>query len=134
MIIVSASGMATGGRVLHHLEAFGPHEKNAILLAGFQAGGTRGAQLAGGATHLRMFGRDVPIRAEVVQLEALSGHADADELLAWLRTAPTAPSRVYVTHGEPAAADTLRARIQHELGWPARVPEQLQEVVIEAAA
>ena len=133
MIIISASGMATGGRVLHHLEAFGPFEKNAILLAGFQAGGTRGAQLAAGATRLRMFGRDVPIRAEVVQLQALSAHADADELLAWMRTAPAPPARVYVTHGEPAAADTLRARIEHELGWHARVPEHLQQVDIEAA-
>lgn len=133
MIIISASGMATGGRVLHHLEAFGPFEKNAILLAGFQAGGTRGAQLAAGATRLRMFGRDVPIRAEVVQLQALSAHADADELLAWMRTAPAPPARVYVTHGEPAAADTLRARIEHELGSHARVPEHLQQVDIEAA-
>ena len=133
MIIISASGMATGGRVLHHLEAFGPGEKNAILLAGYQAGGTRGAALAGGATHLRMFGREIPIRAEVVQLQALSGHADADELLAWLRTAPSAPACVYVTHGEPAAADTLRARIEHELGWHARVPEQLEQVRIPAA-
>jgi metallo-beta-lactamase family protein len=134
MIIISASGMATGGRVLHHLEAFGPFAQNAILLAGFQAGGTRGAQLAAGATHLRMFGRDVPIRAEVVQLQALSAHADGDELLDWMRTAPTPPSCVYVTHGEPAAGDTLRARIQHELGWTAHVPEQLQEVVVGAAA
>jgi metallo-beta-lactamase family protein len=134
MIIISASGMATGGRVLHHLEAFGPHERNAILLSGYQAGGTRGAQLAAGATRLRMFGRDVPIRAEVVQLQALSGHADADELLAWMSTAPTPPARVYVTHGEPAAADTLRARIEHELGWRARVPEHLEQVAIDAAA
>lgn len=133
MIIISASGMATGGRVLHHLEAFGPFEKNAILLAGYQAGGTRGAQLAAGAKHVRMFGREVPIRAEVVQLQAFSGHADADEMLAWMRTAPTTPSRVYVTHGEPAAADTLRGRIEHELGWPARVPEQLEKVTVEAA-
>ncbi|MFZ5657294.1 MAG: MBL fold metallo-hydrolase RNA specificity domain-containing protein [Pseudomonadota bacterium] len=134
MIIVSASGMATGGRVLHHLEAFGPFEKNAILLAGYQAGGTRGALLAGGATRIRMFGREVPIRAEVMQLQAFSGHADADEMLAWMSTAPTPPARVYVTHGEPAAADTLRGRIEHELGWHARVPEHLQEVEVEAAS
>jgi len=134
MIIISASGMATGGRVLHHLEAFGPDDRNAIVLAGYQAGGTRGAALAGGARSLRMFGRDVPIRAEVVQLEGFSGHADADEVLAWLRTAPSAPRIVYVTHGEPDASDVLRARITRELGWPARVPEHLERVRLGAAA
>ena len=133
MIIISASGMATGGRVLHHLEAFGSDNRNAILLSGYQAGGTRGAALASGARTLRMFGRDVPIRAEVVQLEGFSGHADAAELLAWMRTAPSAPRTVYVTHGEPDAADTLRARIQRELGWHARVPEHLERVSLEAA-
>ena len=128
MVIVSASGMATGGRVLHHLEAFGPDHRNAIVLTGYQAGGTRGASLASGAQTLRMFGRDVPIHAEVVQLQGYSGHADATELLVWLRTSPVAPTRTYVTHGEPAAADALRARIKRELGWHARVPEHLERV------
>src|SRR3546814_2848960 len=86
MIIISASGMITGGRVLHHIEAFGPDDRNAILLAGYQAGGTRGAALAAGKRTLRMFGREVPIRAEVVQLEGFSGHADAGELLDWMRS------------------------------------------------
>jgi metallo-beta-lactamase family protein len=131
MIIISASGMATGGRVLHHIDAFGPDERNAILLAGYQAGGTRGAKLAAGERTLRLLGHDVHIRAEVVQLQAFSGHADADELLAWMRTAPAAPRRVYLTHGEPDAADALRLRIERELGWAARVPEQLQRVAIE---
>ncbi len=131
MIIISASGMVTGGRVLHHIEAFGPDDRNAIVLAGYQAGGTRGAALVGGASTLRMFGRDVPIRAEVVKLEGFSGHADANELLDWMRTAPTAPRIVYVTHGEPDAADTLRARIQRELGWSARAPEHLERVALE---
>lgn len=133
MIIISASGMATGGRVLHHIEAFGPDPRNAIVLSGYQAGGTRGASLAGGAKTLRMFGRDVPIVAEVVQLEGFSGHADAAELLDWMRTAPTPPRMVYVTHGEPDAADALRARIKRELGWQARVPEHLERVSLEAA-
>lgn len=133
MIIISASGMATGGRVLHHIEAFGPDDRNAILLAGYQAGGTRGAALAGGARVLRMFGREVPIRAEVVQLQGFSGHADAGELLAWMRTTPSAPRMVYVTHGEPDAADTLRGRIKRELGWNARVPEHLERVALERA-
>lgn len=133
MIIISASGMATGGRVLHHLEAFAPDDRNAILLSGFQAAGTRGAALVGGARALRMFGREVPVRAEVVQLEGFSGHADAAELLAWMRTAPSAPRMVYVTHGEPDAADALRGRIEHELGWSARVPEHLERRSLEEA-
>lgn len=133
MIIISASGMITGGRVLHHIEAFGADHRNAILLAGYQAGGTRGAALAQGARTLRMFGREVPIRAEVIQLEGFSGHADATELLDWIRSAPQAPRAVYVTHGEPDAADALRARIQRELGWHARVPEHLETISLEAA-
>ncbi|HQX93468.1 MBL fold metallo-hydrolase [Thermomonas sp.] len=128
MIIVSASGMATGGRVLHHLVAFAPDPRNAIVLCGFQAGGTRGAALAAGQKHLRIFGQEVQVGAEVVQLAAGSAHADASEILAWLRTAPTPPRGVFVTHGEPDAADALRTRIKHELGWPAHFPEYLEQV------
>lgn len=130
MIIISASGMLVGGRVLHHVAAFGSDPRNAILLTGFQAGGTRGAALAAGAQSLRMFGRDVPIRAEVQLLQSLSGHADADELLQFLRAAPHPPRITYLTHGEPDAADTLRLRVQRELGWRARVPEYLEEVFL----
>jgi metallo-beta-lactamase family protein len=128
MVIVSASGMATGGRVLHHLIAFAPDPHNAILLSGYQAEGTRGAALAAGAKTLRIYGEDIPVAAQVVQLEAASGHADADELLAWLRTAPRAPRGVYIVHGEPDAADALRLRIERELGWVARVPEYLERI------
>lgn len=131
MIIVSASGMLTGGRILHHLASFGGDARNAVLLSGFQAGGTRGAALAAGADHLRMFGRDVPIRAEVVRLEAFSGHADAEELLAWLRAADRPPRMTYVTHGEPSASDRLRWRIEHELGWRARAPEHLETIRLD---
>ena len=133
MIILSESGMLTGGRVLHHLEAFGANERNAIVLSGFQAGGTRGAALLGGADHLRVFGRDIRIRAEVVALRSFSGHADADELLHWMSGASHAPEMTYITHGEPDAADTLRARIKHELGWPVSVPEQLERVPLAAS-
>ncbi|KAF1710743.1 MBL fold metallo-hydrolase RNA specificity domain-containing protein [Pseudoxanthomonas sacheonensis] len=126
MVIVSASGMVTGGRVLHHLIAFAPDPKNAIILCGFQAGGTRGAAIAAGAKTVRIYGQDVPIRAEVVQLSAASAHADADEILAWLRQAPRRPHGVFVTHGEPDAADALRVRIQRELGWTAHIPEYLE--------
>lgn len=132
MIILSASGMLTGGRVLHHLEAFAPDSRNAILLSGYQAGGTRGATLVAGANHLRMFGREVPVRAEVVPLQSFSGHADADEILAWMGGATRTPKATYITHGDPDAADTLRARIQRELGWQARVPEHLERVTVEA--
>ena len=126
MVIVSASGMVTGGRVLHHLIAFAPDPKNAIILCGFQAGGTRGAAIAAGASTVRIYGQDVPIRAEVVQLSAASAHADAGEILDWLRSAPRRPLGVFVTHGEPDAADALRVRIQRELGWTAHVPEHLE--------
>ena len=130
MVIVSASGMATGGRVLHHLVAFAPDPRNAIVLCGYQAGGTRGAALAAGHRQLRIFGQDVRVGAEVVQLAAGSAHADADEILAWLRTAPKPPRRVFVTHGEPDAADALRLRIERELGWPAHFPEYLERVAL----
>jgi len=130
MIIISASGMLAGGRVLHHVVSFGPDPKNAIVLSGFQAGGTRGAVLARGERNLRLFGRDVEIRAEVIQLEGISGHADANELLSWMGQAQ-APEMTYVTHGEPESADALRFRIDHELGWNVRVPEHLERVSIQ---
>jgi metallo-beta-lactamase family protein len=120
--------MATGGRVLHHLLAFAPDPRNAILLCGYQAGGTRGAALASGAKSIRIYGQDVAVNAEVVQLSGASAHADADEVLAWLRSAPRPPREVFVTHGEADAADTLRQRIERELGWNARVPELGQQV------
>jgi metallo-beta-lactamase family protein len=123
MIVLAASGMATGGRVLHHLAAHAGDPRNAIVLTGFQAGGTRGASLAAGAHSVRIHGRDVEVRAEIVQVGALSAHADADELVAWLRTAARAPRQVAITHGEPEAAEALRRRIGHEVGWEAFVPE-----------
>ncbi|MGR2752404.1 MBL fold metallo-hydrolase RNA specificity domain-containing protein [Agromyces arachidis] len=132
MIIVSASGMLTGGRILHHIQAYGSDPHNAIVLTGFQAGGTRGAALAAGERSLRIFGEDVPIRAEVTMIEGMSAHPDADEILDWLRAAASAPGMTYVTHGEAAAADALRARIKRELGWAVRVPEHGDRVVVEA--
>ena len=125
MIIVAGSGMLTGGRVLHHLLAFAGDARNAIVLCGFQAGGTRGATLVAGGRSLRIYGQDVAVRAEVVQLGAASAHADADELIAWLRAAPQEPSEILLTHGEPEASDALRLRIERELGWNASVPEHL---------
>jgi metallo-beta-lactamase family protein len=113
--------------------AFGADANNAIVLSGYQAGGTRGAALARGADSLRMYGREVPIHAEVCTLETLSGHADSDEIMAWLAGATRTPTDVYITHGEADASDTLRARVQRELGWHARVPEQLEKVELSAA-
>ena len=123
MVILSASGMATGGRVLHHLAHYAGQHRNMIILTGFQAPGTRGATLASGARSVRIHGRDVELNAEVVQLQSASAHADAKQLLAWLRTMPQSPDQVYVVHGEMAAADELRKRIAHEFGWRAMVPE-----------
>jgi metallo-beta-lactamase family protein len=123
MIVLAASGMATGGRVLHHLKAYAPDPRNAIVLSGYQAGGTRGAALARGETSLRIHGQVVPVNAEVHQLHTLSAHADADEVIGWLKQMPHAPREAFVTHGEPDAADALRRRLREELGWNATVPE-----------
>jgi metallo-beta-lactamase family protein len=115
--------MATGGRVLHHLAHHAGDHRNMIILTGFQAPGTRGATLASGASTVRIHGRDVEVRAEIVQLQSASAHADGNQLLAWLRSMPSAPGQVYVVHGDLQPADTLRTRIQRELGWRAMVPE-----------
>ncbi len=130
-IIVAGSGMATGGRVVHHIAAFGPHPENAIVFAGFQAGGTRGAAMVAGAEEVKIHGNYVPIRAEIVALGNLSAHADCDEIMAWLKQLDRAPRRTFVTHGEPIAADALRLRIQDELGWDVRIPEHLEQVELE---
>ncbi len=122
-IIISASGMATGGRVLHHLKAMAPDERHHVVFAGFQVAGSRGAKLVDGAVEVKIHGENVPVRAQVSQMQGFSGHADANELLAWLRCLPQPPRRTFVVHGEPAAADTLRTRIQDELGWAVRVPQ-----------
>jgi metallo-beta-lactamase family protein len=121
-IIVSASGMATGGRVLHHLKAYAPDARNTILFAGFQAAGTRGAALVGGADSVKIHGAYVPVRAEVANLETLSAHADREQLLAWL-SAQQSPRRVFVTHGEPVAADSLRLAVEERYGWSCTVPD-----------
>ena len=122
-VILSASGMATGGRVLHHLAKYLGDHRNMVVLTGYQAPGTRGATLADGGTHLRLHGQDLPVRAEMVQLTAASAHADASQILHWLGAMPTPPQRVFVTHGDPDASDQLRRRIESELHWRALVPE-----------
>lgn len=131
MVIISASGMATGGRVVHHIKAFAPDKRNTILFAGFQAGGTRGATIVGGASSVRIFGEDVPIRAEVARLDSLSAHADASEIIGWLRGFKSAPRQTFITHGEPAAADAMRLRIERELHWPCHMPYYLESVSLD---
>jgi metallo-beta-lactamase family protein len=122
-IVIAASGMATGGRVLHYLKAMAPIFRNAIVFPGFQVGGTRGAALVAGASDVKIHGEYVAVKAEVSHLEGLSGHADADGLVAWLRQFRAPPQHTFVVHGEPAAADALRIRIQDELGWAVSAPE-----------
>lgn len=127
-IIVSASGMASGGRVLHHLEQRLPDARNAVLLAGFQAEGSRGRALQDGAKLLRLYGHAVAVNAEVVSMGQLSAHAGKSELLRWLRGLLSAPKQTYLTHGEPQAARALQAAISDELHWKADVAEYRQTV------
>jgi metallo-beta-lactamase family protein len=127
MIVISASGMLTGGRVVHHLAAWAGDRRNTILLPGFQAAGTRGAHLASGADQVKVHGQYIQVRAEVVKLDGLSAHADCDELLGWLKSAEQRPRKVWLVHGEPAAADCLRLRIQDELHLDAEVAEDRGE-------
>ncbi len=130
-IIISASGMATGGRILHHLRNHGTDRRSSIVFAGFQAGGTRGARLVAGERDIRIFGEEVRINAEVVSLPNMSAHADASQIIAWLKTLKKAPRQVYLTHGEPAAADALRWRIEHELHWNVSVPMMGEQVTVD---
>ncbi len=122
-VIISASGMATGGRVLHHLKSLAPDPRHQIVFAGFQVAGTRGARLVAGATEVKIHGEWVPVRAQVSQIEGFSGHADAEGLLDWLRRLRRPPRQVFVVHGEPEASDAFRVRVRDALGWPARVPQ-----------
>jgi len=126
-IIISASGMATGGRVLHHLKHYAPDPRSTILFAGYQAAGTRGAAMVGGAAKVKIHGEYIPVRAEVRNLSMLSAHADSDEIIRWLKGFETAPSHCFLNHGEAQAADTLRLRIKDELGWKVKVVEHLEE-------
>lgn len=131
MIVVSASGMATGGRVLHHLKRFLPDANNTIMFVGYQVPGTRGRSLLDGADELKIHGRYVSVRARVVQVPGLSAHADYAEMIDWLRTAALEPRRVFVTHGEPAAADALRRRLRDAFGWDVVVPDDGSTWVLE---
>ncbi len=130
-IIVSASGMATGGRIVHHLAHQVADHRNSVVLTGYQAEGTRGRQLLDGARHLKMYGRYVPVRAEVVQVPDFSVHADADELVAWVASAQRPPHTVYVVHGEATAGAALARRLEAELGLCAIVPREGERVLLD---
>jgi metallo-beta-lactamase family protein len=130
-IIVSSSGMVTGGRILHHLMHRLPDPKNLVLFIGFQAPGTRGAIIKSNANSVRIFSQEVPIRSKVAALEQFSDHADTPELLEWLRTFKKAPAVTYLVHGEPAAASQLRMAMTSSLGWKVEVAAYQQKVEIK---
>jgi metallo-beta-lactamase family protein len=127
-IIVSSSGMVTGGRVLHHLMQRLPDPKNLVLFIGFQAPGTRGFTIKNGAPSVKMFGQQVPIRAQIAALEQFSDHADTPELLEWLRTFKHPPKETYLVHGEPAAATELQHAMTEALRWNVQVAGYRQKV------
>jgi metallo-beta-lactamase family protein len=129
-IIIAASGMATGGRVLRHLQDGLSDPRNTVLFVGFQAAGTRGRHLIEGAHQVKMYGQFIPVQARIERLNAMSAHADAGEIIRWLRTFPAAPSTTYLVHGEPQARLALKARIERELGWTVRVPEHGETVEV----
>lgn len=124
-IIISASGMAEGGRVLHHLEHYAPGLENTILFAGFQAGGTRGDRMFKGEREIKIHGKMIPVRARIENLDTLSSHADYEEILLWLQKFKAPPKQVFITHGEPEASESLKSKIEERLGWKVTVPHYL---------
>jgi metallo-beta-lactamase family protein len=127
MILISASGMATGGRVVHHIRNFAPNYRNTILFTGFQAGGTRGDRIVRGEKEIKMFGQLVPIQAEIVQMGNLSAHVDYAEMLAWLSHIKKPPKTVFITHGEKEAALSLKEKIEHKFHWKSVIPNYLEQ-------
>ena len=127
-VIIASSGMATGGRVVHHLFAGLSDPRNTVLFVGYQAAGTRGRQLVDGAQYVKMFGQQVPVHARIEKIDGMSSHADAGEIIKWLRTFPRAPKTTYLVHGEIVAQDALKARITKELGWNVEIPSHGQKV------
>jgi len=130
-IVISSSGMATGGRVLHHLKDALPNERNTVLLVGFQAAGTRGRQLLDGRTSVKIHGQDIPVRARVDRIESMSAHADSTEILRWLQGFNTPPKRTFLVHGEPVAMDALAASVSRKPGWAVHAPRLDELVTLE---
>jgi metallo-beta-lactamase family protein len=127
-VVISSSGMATGGRVLHHLAAALPDERNTVLFTGFQAEGTRGRQLVDGAREVRIHGQSIAVNARVTKIDSMSAHADRGEILRWLGTLPAAPKRLCLVHGEPAPMDALKTLVRQRLGWDAHTPHHLERL------
>lgn len=126
-IVISASGMATGGRILHHLRKRLPDERSTVIFVGFQAAGTRGRRLIDGEKEIKIFGEMVPVNAHIERIDNLSAHADYREILRWLSGFKRAPERVFLVHGEPLAAEALKAKIVAQFGWAVEIPEYLQQ-------
>lgn len=126
-IVISASGMATGGRILHHLRQRLPDERNTVMFVGFQAYGTRGRRLVDGEKELKMFGEFIPVKAKIESLENLSAHGDWREILRWLGGFKSAPRRVFLVHGEPNAAASLKQKIEERFGWQVEIPTYLEK-------
>jgi len=131
MVIIAGSGMATGGRVVHHLKAFASDPKNTILFVGFQAEGTRGAAMVNGAASIKIHGEYVPVLAQIETIDSLSAHADYAQILEWLKKMKRAPRQVFVTHGEQEAATAMVQHIGEELHWPARMPDYMEIVQLK---
>ena len=131
-IVISSSGMATGGRVLHHLKAVLPDTRNTVLLVGFQAEGTRGRRMLDGSQSIKIHGQDIPVRAHVDRVESMSAHADSSEILRWLGGFTRPPRRTFLVHGEPVAMDALAATIQQKLGWNTHMPQLGEAVTLES--
>lgn len=127
-IVISSSGMATGGRVLHHLEAALPNAKNTVLFVGYQAAGTRGRTLVDGIGEVKLHGRVVPVNAHVAKIDSMSAHADRSEMLRWLGTAPSRPGRLFLVHGEPQSVDALGSLIEQRLGWTSYAPSYREKI------
>lgn len=129
-VIISASGMMTGGRILHHLKVFAPDPRNTILITGFQASGTRGARLLAGERELKMFGQLIPVKARVEYMTNTSAHADYEEILTWLKRFNQAPKKTFITHGEPKSAISLKEKIESQLGWHCIIPDYLDKEIL----
>ena len=129
-IVIASSGMATGGRVLFHLQSTLPHPANTVLFVGFQAAGTRGRNLLDGAKSIRIKGRDVGVAATIEHLDSMSAHADSNEILRWLSGFTSPPHMTYLVHEEPTALSALKTRIDNEMGWPVRIAEYQQRVEV----
>jgi metallo-beta-lactamase family protein len=129
-IVIASSGMATGGRVVHHLFANLADARHSVLFVGFQAAGTRGRQLIEGARYVKMYGQQVMVRAKIDNLNSMSAHADAGEIIRWLRTFPRSPKMTYLVHGEPPAQEALKTRIESDLNWPVEIPSYGSKVEV----